>query len=155
MPPAPSPIDRIEKRALLRAPVSRVWRAISDAGEFGTWFRMRFDGPFREGGTVRGQVLYPGYEHMTAEIQIVRIQPEHHLAYRWRPYPADPAIDYSQEPTTLVEFTLEATGDDTALTVVESGFDHIPAYRREEAHQRNDEGWTGQMENIRRHVAPD
>ena len=152
MPAAHSVTDRIEKRVVLRAPQSRVWRAIADSGEFGAWFQMRFDAPFVEGRTVRGQVLVAGYEHVTAEFQVVRITPEHYFAYRWHPYAVDPTVDYSAEPTTLVEFRLEPSGTDTVLTVVESGFDRIPAARRAEAFRMNDGGWTVQVQNIERHV---
>ena len=145
--------DRIEKRVILRAPRARVWKAIASAEEFGTWFRMQFDGPFVEGQAVRGRVLSPGYEHMTGELLIVRIEPEHYFAYRWHPYAVDMNVDYSGEPTTLVEFRLEDDGANTVLTVVESGFDQIPHARRAEAYRMNDGGWTGQMENIAGYVA--
>lgn len=147
-----SSTDRIEKRAVLKAPRSRVWRAIADAAEFGTWFRMAFDGPFIEGQTVRGRVTYPGYEHVAGDLQIVRIQPERYFAYRWHPYAVDPAVDYAGEPTTLVEFTLEDAGLHTALTIVESGFDQIPAHRRAEAYRMNEGGWAGQVTNITDYV---
>jgi uncharacterized protein YndB with AHSA1/START domain len=144
--------DRIEKRVSLEAPQSRVWRALADSGEFGTWFQMRFDEPFAVGRTVRARVLVPGYEHVTAEFQIVAIEPEHYFAYRWHPYAVDPKMDYSAEPTTLVEFRLEAAGNATVLTVVESGFDRLPAGRRAEAFRMNEGGWTAQVKNIARHV---
>jgi uncharacterized protein YndB with AHSA1/START domain len=149
----PFPTDRIEKRVVLKAPQARVWRALADAEEFGTWFLMKLDGPFREGQTVRGRILHPGYEHLTAEFQIVRIEPQRYFAYRWHPYAVDPAVDYSAEPTTLVEFRLEPSGNETVLTVVESGFDQIPLARRAEAYRMNDGGWTAQLQNIVRHVA--
>ena len=152
MPAASSTTDRIEKKVTLKAPRPRVWRALADATEFGTWFQIRFDGPFVEGRTLKGRILVPGYEHVTADFQIVRIQPEDYFAYRWHPYAVDMNKDYSTEPTTLVEFRLEDTGKDTVLTVVESGFDRIPLERRAEAFRMNEGGWTGQVENIRRHV---
>ena len=144
--------DRIEKRVILKAPRTRVWRAIADAEQFGEWFRMKFEAPFVEGQTVRGQILYPGYEHVTGEFQIVRIEPEHYFAYRWHPYAVDMAVDYSDEPTTLVEFRLADDAGGTVLTVTESGFDQIPLHRRAEAFRMNDGGWTGQMENIAGYV---
>ena len=147
-----SSTDKIEKRAVLKSPRSRVWRAIADSQEFGTWFRMVFDGPFVEGKTVRGRVTYPGYEHVIGELQIVRIQPESYFAYRWHPFAVDMTMDYSSEPTTLVEFRLEDAGSDTALTVVESGFDKIPVSRRAEAFRMNEGGWTEQVKNITEHV---
>lgn len=147
-----SSTDRIEKRAVLKAPRSRVWRAIADSTEFGTWFRMVFDGPFVEGKSVRGRVTYPGYEHVEGDFQIERIQPETYFAYRWHPYAVDPDVDYSGEPTTLVEFRLEDAGTHTVLTLVESGFDQIPAHRRAEAYRMNEGGWTGQVANITAHV---
>jgi uncharacterized protein YndB with AHSA1/START domain len=145
--------DRIEKEVTLRAPRARVWKAITDAEEFGTWFRMKLEGPFVQGATVRGRVPYPGYEHLTLEMEIVRIEPERYFAYRWHPYALDPNIDYSAEPTTLVEFRLEAQGGSTHLTIVESGFDRIPLARRAEAFRKNDGGWAQQIANIERHVA--
>jgi len=150
-----SSTDRIEKRVVLRAPRSRVWHAISDAKEFGTWFRMNLNGAFVAGRTVRAKVTIPGYEHLKVEMQIERIEPERYFAYRWHPYPNDPQVDYSAEPTTLVEFTLEDAegGGGTALTIVESGFDRIPLARRAEAFRMNDAGWAGQIKNLAAHVA--
>jgi len=145
--------DRIEKKAVIRAPRSRVWRAISNAQEFGVWFLVKLDGPFVQGAPIKGQIAHPGYEHLTMELKIERIQPESYLAYRWHPYAVDPAIDYDTEPTTLVEFHLEDADGGTLLTIVESGFDQIPLARRAEAFKKNDGGWAGQMRNIERYVS--
>src|SRR5437773_2843869 len=122
--PAPtdtSSTDRIERRVVLRAPRARVWRAITNADEFGTWFRIKLDGAFTAGRAVRGKITIPGYEHLTVDMLVERIEPERYFAYRWHPYPIDPKVDYSAEPTTLVEFTLEETEGGTAVTIVESG----------------------------------
>ena len=146
--------DRIEKTIQLRAPVSRVWRALTDAGEFGEWFRVKLEGAFAVGATVRGRITYPGYEHLRMEVQVERMDRERLFSFRWHPAAVDPAVDYSAEPATLVEFRLEEVAGGTRLTVVESGFDRIPAGRRAEAFRMNDEGWSEQMRNIERHVAP-
>jgi uncharacterized protein YndB with AHSA1/START domain len=145
--------DHIEKRVVLRAPRARVWRALTDAAEFGTWFGVKLATPFTEGATVRGQITHPGYDHLTMEVLVERIEPERYFAYRWHPYAVDPAIDYSHEPTTLVEFRLDESGDGTVLTIVESGFDRIPLARRAEAFRMNEGGWTAQAQNIERHVS--
>jgi uncharacterized protein YndB with AHSA1/START domain len=150
---AQSGTDRIEKRVELRAPRSRVWRAIATAKEFGEWFRMKLEGEFAEGQTIRGRITHPGYEHMTLDMMVERIEPERYFSYRWHPYAIDPAVDYSAEPTTLVEFRLEDTEGGTALTIVESGFDRLPLARRDEAYRMDDQGWTGQIKNIERHVS--
>ncbi|MDH4065531.1 MAG: SRPBCC family protein, partial [Acidobacteriota bacterium] len=144
--------DSIEKTVVLRAPPGRVWRALASADEFGSWFGVRLEGPFVEGQTVRGHALHPGYEHVSFDMMIVRIEPERYFAYRWHPYAVDMSVDYSGEPTTLVEFRLEASGEDTVLTLVESGFDRIPQGRRADAFRMNEGGWTGQMKNIAGHV---
>ena len=141
--------DRIEKRVVLRAPRSRVWRAISDAKEFGTWFRLTVDGPFVAGTTVRGR-----HDNFKVEMRFEWIEPERYFSYRWHPYPKDPAKDYAEEPMTLVEFTLEdAEGGGTTLTIVESGFDKIPLARRAEAFRMNTEGWGGQIKNLTAYVS--
>jgi uncharacterized protein YndB with AHSA1/START domain len=145
--------DRIEKKVLLKAPRARVWRALTTPAEFGAWFGAKLEGAFTEGKTVRGPITYPGYEHLTLEIVIDRIQPERYFSFRWHPYAIDPAADYSSEPTTLVEFTLDEQDGGTLLTIVESGFDRIPAARRAEAFRMNEEGWTEQVTNVERHVA--
>jgi len=145
--------DRIEKKVRLRAPRARVWRALTDAREFGEWFRVNLEGPFVEGATVRGRITYPGYEHLRMDVLVDRIEPERYFAYRWHPGAIDPEADYSAEPSTLVEFRLEEAGGDTLLTIVESGFDRLPAARRAEAFRMNDQGWAIQAENIARHVA--
>ena len=147
--------DRIEKQIVLRAPRARVWRALADTGEFGPWFRVQFPpGTFAAGERVSGRILHPGYEHMTMDVEVVEVSPERRLSYRWHPYAIDPNVDYTPEPTTLVTFTLEDAADGTLLTIVESGFDHIPAHRRDEAFRMNDSGWAGQLKNIERHVTP-
>lgn len=145
--------DRIEKQFVLRAPRSRVWRALTNAKEFGTWFRMNLEGDFTAGRSVRGRLTIPGYEHVTLEMLIERIEAERHFAYRWHPYAIDPAVDYSAEPTTLVEFTLDETEKGTTVTVIESGFDRIPPGRRDEAFRMNNKGWDGQMKNLTQYVA--
>jgi uncharacterized protein YndB with AHSA1/START domain len=145
--------DRIEKKIVLRAPRSRVWRAITTAEEFGAWFRVKLERAFAEGATIRGRITYPGYEHVTLEMLVERIEPERYFAYRWHPYAIDSSVDYSREPTTLVEFRLEEADGGTVLTIVESGFDRIPLARRAEAFRMNDRGWTEQTRNIERHVS--
>ncbi len=146
--------DRIEKRIVLRAPRARVWRAVSDAREFGSWFGVNFEGAsFTPGAVLRGHITYPGYEHLTMEIAIERLEPGRLFSFRWHPYAVDPVVDYSQEPTTLVEFELRDGSEGTVLTVVESGFDRIPIGRRAEAWRRNDQGWAEQMRNVERHVS--
>lgn len=145
--------DRIEKHVDIDAPRSRVWRAIADAREFGAWFRVNLEGEFAEGATLRGQITHPGYEHVTMEVTVERIDPEHYFSYRWHPYAVDPHIDYTAEPTTLVEFMLEERDGRTALTIIESGFDRIPVGRRAEAFRMNDNGWSGQSRNLVKHVS--
>jgi len=145
--------DRIEKSIVLRAPRSRVWRAIANAEEFGRWFRVKLEGSFAPGVRVRGQITHPGYEHVALEMQIERMEPEQLFSYRWHPYAVEPGVDYSGEPMTLVEFRLEDAPEGTRLCVVESGFEHIPLARRVDAFRMNEQGWAGQLENIERHVS--
>ena len=144
--------DRIEKTVEMKAPVSRVWRALTDFREFGTWFRVQLDGPFKPGQVSRGQMTYPGYEHLKWEAVVQKVEPERLFSFTWHPYAIDPKTDYTGEPQTLVEFTLEKTATGTRLRVVESGFDKIPAKRRAEAFRMNDGGWAQQMQNIAQHV---
>ena len=145
--------DRIERRFVLRAGRSRVWRALTNAEEFGAWFRINLEGAFIEGRPNRGKLTFAGYEHVVVEMLVERIDAERYFSYRWHPYAMDPAVDYSTEPTTLVEFTLDETDGGTAVTVVESGFDRIPLGRRAEAFRMNDKGWDGQIKNLTQYVA--
>lgn len=141
--------DRIEKRIVLRASRELVWRAVTDAREFGAWFGVDFgEAAFLPGATVRGRITTPGYEHLTMEIVIDRIEPEKRFSFRWHPYAVDPRQDYSAEPMTLVVFDLRDAPDGTLLTVTESGFDGLPPQRRAEAFQMDDRGWAAQMKNI-------
>jgi uncharacterized protein YndB with AHSA1/START domain len=144
--------DRIEKRIEIKAPVSRVWRALTDYREFGEWFRVKLDGPFVAGQASRGKMTYPGFEHVVWNATVQKIEPERYFSFTWHPYGIDPKVDYSKEIPTLVEFTLEKTPSGTLLTLVESGFDKVPAHRRDEAFRMNERGWGAQLENIRRHV---
>jgi len=149
--------DRIERSIVLKAPRSRVWRALTDPSEFGAWFRADLSGQsFAPGQAARGPITYPGYEHVQFDVRVERVEPESHFSWRWHPYAVEPGVDYSHEPTTLVEFTLEDTADGgTRLTVVESGFDAIPSHRRDEAYRMNSGGWEGQMDNIAAHLDQD
>lgn len=146
--------DRIEKHVTLAVPRSRVWRALTKAQEFGTWFGVKLEREFAEGATVRGRITIKGYEDAQFEMFVERIQPESLFSYRWHPYAVDPKHDYSAEPTTLVEFRLDEAdgGKGTQLTIIESGFDRLPASRRAEAFRMNEGGWTGQIKNIERYV---
>jgi uncharacterized protein YndB with AHSA1/START domain len=146
--------DRIERSTLINAPRERVWRALSNAETFGTWFGANLKGQsFAPGKRARGQINIAGFEHLYFDVVIERIEAPSLLSYRWHPYPADPAVDYTKEEPTLVTFTLkEAPGNSTLLTVVESGFDKVPPHRRLEAFRMNTRGWEGQINNIVRHV---
>jgi uncharacterized protein YndB with AHSA1/START domain len=145
--------DRIEKRIILRAPRSRVWRALSNPDEFGRWFGARLVGDFAPGARVAGQMTIPGHEHVTFELVVEKVEPEAMLAYRWHPFPSDPNLDSASEPMTRVEFRLAEVTDGTELTVIESGFDRIPPERRAAAFRMNDAGWAEQLRNVERHVA--
>ncbi len=144
--------DRIQKKIRLRAPRARVWRALTDTKEFGQWFGVALTGTFAPGARLRGAVTYPGYEHVTFDITVERMEPERLFSWRWHPYPVEPGLDYSAEPPTLVVFELEEVPEGTLLTVTESGFDAIPLARRAEAFRMNEQGWAEQMESIARHV---
>jgi uncharacterized protein YndB with AHSA1/START domain len=165
--------DRIEKQVTLRAPVSRVWKAIADAREFGRWFGVELEGTFVAGEPITGTFgegldeaaiaahqerlgLPPSKVKLpagnTVFCTVERIEPEHYFSFRWIPYGIDAEADPQHEPTTLVEFRLEEVAEGTRLTIVESGFDRVPAHRRERAFRMNEGGWAAQAENLRKHV---
>ncbi|MGC2829271.1 MAG: SRPBCC family protein [Candidatus Acidiferrum sp.] len=149
--------DRIEKRIELKAPVSRVWRALTDYREFGEWFRVKLDGPFVPCQVSLGHMTYPGCEYIKWEAVVQRMEPERLFSFTW-PHAkslekADYSPDYSGEPTTLVEFRLEKTATGTLLILTESGFDNLPAARRLEAFRQNEGGWREQLKNIEKYVA--
>ena len=155
--------DRIEKEVLLRAPLSRVWQALTDASEFGQWFGVRLDGQFKAGTPISGTItpttvdpevakMQKPYEGMNFAIVIDRIEPKRLFSFRWHPFGVDPKVDYSTEPTTLVEFTLQELPEGVRLKVTESGFDKIPIERRAAAFTANEGGWTKQMELVQKYV---
>jgi uncharacterized protein YndB with AHSA1/START domain len=146
--------DRIERTVVLKAPVARVWRALSNAEEFGNWFGVNLKGKqMRAGAEVEGRITYPNYEHLIWRVTIERMEPNRLLSWRWHPAAVNPEVDYSAEPTTLVVFKLEEVEGGTRLTVTESGFDRVPEHRRIDAFRSNSEGWRIQMDNIEKHVA--
>jgi uncharacterized protein YndB with AHSA1/START domain len=149
--------DRIEKQIELKAPISRVWRALTDYREFGEWFRVKLDGPFVEGQVSRGSMTYPGYEHVKWEALVQKMVPERLFSFTWPHLKsmdrAEYSADYSNDPRTLVEFRLEATRNGTLLRLTESGFDQLPGGLRLEAFRRNEGGWMEQMKNIETYVA--
>lgn len=145
-------MDYIEKRIELKAPVARVWRALTNHVEFGRWFRANLDGPFAVGKTSRGMMTYPGFEHMPWEAVVEKMETERLFSFRW-PHVKDAKEDSAKAPWTLVEFRLTPTSDGTLLVVRESGFDKFPADKRADAMRGNEGGWAEQMQNIARHVA--
>ncbi len=145
--------DRIEKTVELKASVSRVWRALTDHREFGTWFQVTVDEPFAVGREAGGHITFPGYEHIQWKAMVTAIDPERYFAFRWHPYAIDPEMDYSSEEQTLVEFFLEPAKGGCLLRISESGFDKIPAHRRDEAFRMNDGGWSEQCKNLSSYVA--
>ena len=156
--------DRIQKKVLLRAPQDRVWNAVSDAKQFGSWFGVRFDAPFtantRMVGKMAGTTVDPEiakrqktHEGLAFEFQIDRIEPKRLFSFRWHPYAVEKNYDYSKEPTTLVTFELEAASGGTLLTITESGFDQIPIERRAKAFEMNEGGWSAQATLIEKYLA--
>ena len=155
--------DRIEKRILLRAPRKRVWRALSDSTEFGTWFGVKFNAPFTPGASMRGVIVtttvnaevakaQKEYEGMPFEITIEQIEPERLFSFRWHPFAVERGVDYSAEPTTLIVFTLEEVADGVMLTVTESGFNRIPLARRAKAFTANEGGWSVMVKVIEEYL---
>jgi uncharacterized protein YndB with AHSA1/START domain len=156
--------DRIEKKILLRAPRTRVWRALTDSREFGHWFGVKFDGPFVAKMPIHG-VIAPSqadaemakaqkpHEGKPFDIVVAQIEPERLFSFRWHPYAVTPGAEYSAEPTTLIEFVLEEVADGTMLTLTESGFDGIPLDRRAKAFSGNEQGWSMQMKAIEKYLA--
>jgi uncharacterized protein YndB with AHSA1/START domain len=144
--------DTITRSTIINAPIDKVWTAISDHRQFGTWFKVALDGPFVAGEHSSGRMTVPGYEHVRWNAEVEAVEPPNRLSFRWHPYAIEQDRDYSDEPTTLVEFTLSEHGDGTELVVVESGFDALPAGRRDEAFRMNDRGWAAQMDNVRDYV---
>jgi len=144
--PSQPSTDRIRKSIILKAPRSRVWRALTDAAEFGQWFGARLSGRFAPGQRMRGPITAPEYAHLSFEVIVERMEPERLFSWRWQPG-GDPDVDPA-EPMTVVVFELEEVSEGTRLTVTESGFDRIPIARRSKAYRENDEGWRGQLENL-------
>lgn len=144
--------DHIIKRVELNAPVSRVWRALSDHEEFGRWFRVRLDGPFLPGAISTGRMTYPGYEHMPWLATVERVEPERLLSFRWHDFDDESGVDIAEQPTTHIEFRLEPTANGTLLIITETGFDALPDHRRIEAMRSNTEGWNIQAENLSSYV---
>jgi uncharacterized protein YndB with AHSA1/START domain len=156
--------DRIEKKIFLRAPRARVWRALTDAEEFGDWFGVKLEGSFAPGVLVRGAIAptkidaevakaQQPYTGMPFEITIDRIEPERLFSFRWHPFAIDQDVDYSAEPTTLIVFTLDEVDNGIMLTVTESGFDNIPLARRAQAFTANEQGWGMVVKLIGKYLA--
>lgn len=144
--------NKIEKHIQIKAPISRVWKALTDYREFGEWFCAKLDGPFIVGKESTGHISYPGYEHLKWNAIVRAMEPTIRFSFTWHPYAIDPTQDYSRETPTIVEFILEEGPIGTSLTVTESGFENIPEERRAEALQMNESGWAEQVKNIEKFI---
>jgi uncharacterized protein YndB with AHSA1/START domain len=156
--------DRIQKEIVLHAPRARVWQAISDSKQFGTWFGVAFDDTFAEGARLTGRIvpttvdadvakLQESHAGATFEFLVDRIEPMARISFRWHPFAVEPGVDYSKEPTTLIVFELQQVPGGTLLTISESGFDQIPLARRAKAFTANEGGWTMQTKLIEKYLA--
>lgn len=154
--------DKIVKIATLKAPLAKVWNAISDSAAFGTWFGMTIHGSFVEGQTVSAAIAktqvddeiakeQEPYVGMRCDLMIERIVPLKLLAFRWHPG-ADPDTG-PNAPTTLVTFELEELAGGTRLTITESGFEALPLERRAKAFAENEGGWEAQLGLIAKYLA--
>lgn len=149
-----APSDRVEKRIDLKAPVDRVWRAITDHESFGRWFGVALEGPFELGVITRGHITHPGYEHLVWESRVDLIEPERRFVMTWVPY-AEPQASFAEGIHTQVSFTLTPIDTGTRLEIVETGFDALPDDPRwRDSRRMNEEGWTAQLDNIAAHVEP-
>lgn len=148
-------MNNITKSIELKAPIARVWKALTNHDEFGKWFRVKLQHPFAPGKISQGNITYPGYEHLKWEAEVQKLDPERLFSFSWHPYAIDPSVDYSIETPTLVEFNLEPIQEGTRLTVTESGFNEIPQARRAEALRMNEGGWEEQMKNIKNYLGND
>ncbi len=144
--------DRIEKVIDLDAPLPRVWLALTDHKQFGQWFRVNLDGPFVVGTVSTGTMRYPGYEHLPWRARIERMESQRLFAFRWHDFDEKSGIDIAQQPTTLVEFRLQAIPTGTRLTIIESGFSALSDPRRLEVMRDNTQGWAIQADNLAGHV---
>ena len=143
--------DIIERDITLKAPIDRVWAAITDYREFGTWFRVVLDGPFALGLVTTGKIAEPGYEGLGFWAVTVEMAP-------WRfgfDWPADPAMTPDQRgpgKTTRVTFDLTEVADGTRVVIRESGFAALPGDLGPQKLRDNDRGWVIQAERIKAHV---
>lgn len=165
--------DRIEKDIVLRAPIERVWRALTDTAEFAQWFGVKLHQSFIPGQTITGTFEGSFDEAYVKQCQmsfgleptairlpqpnavfctVERMEAPSLFSFRWIPYGIDAECDPAGEATTLVEFRLKAVADGTRLTITESGFESVPAHRRKRAFMMNDGGWAIQIENLKRYV---
>ena len=142
----------VEKQIEIAAPVSKVWDALTNHEKFGAWFRVKLEGPFVAGEVSRGFITWPGYEHIRWEATVKEIVPEKLFSFTWHPYAIDPAVDYSKEEPTLVEFRLEPMAKGTLVTVTESGFDKLSLERRTRVFEQNDKGWEIQLASLARYA---
>ncbi len=155
--------DSIEKKVLLRASLERVWRALSDSKEFGSWFGMTFEGQFAPGAFMRGVIVpttvdaevaaaQKQYEGVPVNITIEQMEPGRIFSFRWHPGPIEAGVDYSADPSTLVVFQLEEVAEGILLTITESGFDQIPLERRAKTFSTNESGWSGVVKLIEKYL---
>lgn len=150
-----SPLNQIQRSTFIRAPRSRVWRALTDIGEFCRWFSAETEEPaFRPGAHIKIRSTYPGpYYKMEFSVDVEEMVPEQTFSWRWHPGTRDPGEDLSGEPPTLVTFTLEDADGGTRITVTEMGFDRLFESRRARVLEQNESGWKHQMASIERYIS--
>jgi uncharacterized protein YndB with AHSA1/START domain len=144
--------NQIEKQIELKAPISKVWNALTDYKQFSEWFGVALESPFKMGETTEGQITIEGYEFIRFTANVQKMEAEQLFSYTWHPASLEKNHDYSNETPTLVEFKLTESTNGTLLTVIETGFNKLPENRREESFRRNSDGWAMQLESIEEYL---
>ncbi len=135
--------DRIEHRIAIRATQERVWSIVTRPG---WWLPGSVMEPAR--GVGRAAVGW-GREREPWIIDIVRVEPQGYVSFRWASSFA--GVAPVQGNSTLVEFYIRPVGDETGVTVVESGFTalDLPEALREDQLKANAGGWRYEMAGLR------
>lgn len=144
--------DKIERIVVLKAPIERVYRAITDPKEWGTWFAHGVEGDFEPGS----QPVMDEGEYGRFRIAIIDVQPHHYFAFRWVSgsefVPQGFVGNPLEHPNTLVEFFLNEIDGCTELRLVESGFAGLPDKYAEKNFNENCDGWEYQLNSLTEHL---
>ena len=132
---------RVERSIWIDASRERVWSAITDAEQLGVWFAPGSKWEILS-LKIGGVVKFYNTETDIAVHTIEVLNPPNEFTLSWE----------EQGKPMLTTFLLKEENNGTRVTIIESGFEMLPAEIRQRRVDETSKGYEYSLENLKSHV---